>query len=76
MFCSIMLPVSWYIFAQAFPLDPWSIFFVAACAILFIGEILTIFFLIYVVFVDNAGVIVNPKGEMKGTLQILFKCLF
>lgn len=26
---------------------------------------------VYVIFADNAGVIVNPKGEMKGINQIL-----
>lgn len=43
------------------------------CAILFNSENLTICIPNSVVLVDNAGVIVNPKGEMKGTLQIICK---
>jgi hypothetical protein len=49
---------------------------VVVCAVIIYSEILIIFFLIYLVFVDNAGVIVNPKGEMKGTLQILLLLLY
>ena len=48
-----------------------ELFSVMALAVIYNTEILTICLLNTVLLVDNAGVIVNPKGEMKGTLQIL-----
>lgn len=29
---------------------------------------------VFIYFEDNAGVIVNPKGEMKGTLRCTWMC--
>lgn len=47
-------------------MDWHSIFFIA-CISLFVTVSYLSFFL---KFADNAGVIVNPKGEMKGTAFI------